>query len=128
MFRFGYLEDSLNKATSNATNDISAEDIVTDIIRALYARRPEASEVDCLLSGCQDLTEDGSDGLVTTEAWSLETSGEDRGDSEEQCKHVNCVDFAEFKRFFKTVEPLIGESLSIKKNVCCLMHEIDAKR
>ncbi len=115
--RFGYLEELLNDPKSNASHEFSAGDITTDIIRLLYTNRPEASEADCLLNGCFDLASDstrpetGNGGLEIQDEepteWTIATSGEVA--DEQRCKHINCVDYAEFKRFYAAVEPFLGK-------------------
>ena len=48
------MEDQLNAEEAN-DDSIPVEDLITDLVKVLHARRPESDSNDCLLEQCEKL-------------------------------------------------------------------------
>jgi hypothetical protein len=106
------MEEKLNEDVNRS--QLSPADLVTDLMRILYARHPKASESDCLLSQCQTLMvkvkngdEIHEDGDKSSDLWTIATSG---NEISQQCDDLQCPDFEEFRHFFAAIKPFLVQN------------------
>ena len=83
------------------------EDLITDLVKVLHARRLQSDSNDCLLEQCEKLVKlhaNNSNGN-----FNISTLANDDGKETKNC--VNCPGLKKFEIFFKSVQKFLSSNL-----------------